>query len=94
MKDNPTSNLDGMVGEAFIKPPQESDINGGLDAVRPVLLREEGVELVVKVVHGIVIAVDLGGSFGIAGEHNIFRTVAEGHGNLAHLGEVAAHLGR
>ena len=42
LKDNPTSNLDGMVGEAFIKPPQESDIDGRRNAVRPVLLHEEG----------------------------------------------------
>jgi hypothetical protein len=37
-----TPNLDGMVGEAFIKPAQESDIDGGCGAMRPVFLREKG----------------------------------------------------
>jgi hypothetical protein len=42
LENHATPNLDGMVGEAFIKPAQESDIDGGCDAMRPVFLGEKG----------------------------------------------------
>ncbi len=41
LEDHATPNLDGMVGEAFIKPAQERNIDGGCDAMGPVLLPEK-----------------------------------------------------
>ena len=43
LEDHALPDLDGMVGKAFIKPAQEGDINSGRNAVRPVLLPEQGV---------------------------------------------------
>jgi hypothetical protein len=68
-------NLDGVVGEAFIKSAQQSDIDGGCNAVRPFLLHEKGEQLLVKLVHLNVVATDLRGTFGITREHNIFGIV-------------------
>lgn len=55
LEDNAAPNLDCMVGEAFIKAPQESDINCGSHAVRPVLFLEQGEEVLVEFVHRYVV---------------------------------------
>ena len=67
LEDNATPNLDRVVSEAFIKPAQQRNIDGGLHAVRPLLFFEQSEQVLVKFVDNCIVTADLCCPFGITG---------------------------
>src|ERR1700722_4412993 len=59
LEDNATPNLNRVVGEAFIKPAQQRNMHGGLNAVRPVLFFEQSEQVLVKFVDDFIVTADL-----------------------------------
>jgi hypothetical protein len=65
LENNATPNLNRVVGEAFIKPAQQRNIYGGLNAVRPLLLFEQSEQVLVKFVDDFIVTAYLRCPFGI-----------------------------
>jgi hypothetical protein len=65
LKNDAAPDLNGMVGETFVEPTQQGDIESGGDPMRPFLIHEYFEQLSVEVVHRIVVATNLRGPAGI-----------------------------
>jgi len=92
LEDDSASDLDGMVGEAFVVAAEQGDIDGGGNAVFPFPVHQQTQQLTVEVVHGVVVVAQLGGLAWITGLHNVFGVIAEIDSDAAHFGEVAVDL--
>src|SRR5690349_15622954 len=76
LEDDPAPDLDGVVGESFVVPAQQSHVDGRCHSVMPFPIHQHGEQMPVQVVHVVVVIGELRRPIRITGLHHVFDAVA------------------
>ena len=89
---HPPADLDRMVGEPLVVATEQRNVDGGADPVLPFVVDQQGEQVPVLGVDGVVLILQAAGPAGVAGEQHFLRRSGQLDCPGTHFGEAGADV--